>query len=736
MMNSQNPYIVPEKPKGYWQLVQWVFNEPTHLKNYSVTLSKKESVITFLQVYWRFMVLIVTPVYLLSTFLISFFDVPVLIPGQFTSSFLTDWEALANWPDRFLFLINLTISSLAFILFGSLAFGLGISLAGGLAYGLAYSLVFGLAFGLGISLAGGLAYGLVLGLTVGLARGLAVGLAYGLAFYVAVFRLYSYLPKLLSGIFLKTSFQKNAYTQSEINLIPVYTLEHKLKQQAKEQPEKARPFIEFLLKYRKFQHGFAMQLQHITLATCWENTSVAPEHFKANEAVFETPAFSKQKKKLLPSKEWQEMALLLGKQLQAAQQETNSLSRRDNYQLFVTTLTKFYQLHLRENTTWTKYYKDVFPKWQKEAQEVLGQLKELTKGSVRNPYQRGDELYPNQDEAVFMGRNEQKELFEHEIRNARQLPMFLLHGQRRVGKSSLLNFLSKILGRGYTVVEQNMQEGTIKNLKDWMKQLRTAVNKKLGLTENTNWQPGDNWLQSWDELSTYLLEVCTKVNTKLVIALDEYEDLHTKAIAKDPEQGGYLLGAMRSFSQSQRQIVFLFTGVNLFSELEKPRWSDYFPHAKYIYVDYLSKEDSIKLLSRPYEDFPLVYEEGTLEYIYEETQGHPQLLQTIGDVLVNYCNYERTHQISRKILEAKIEHEILINAPGAFDVFWTEFCEQQEMKDTVIAIIEQKTPQNKASLIKLLEHKFIVKKDGRFQMRVPLFEKWVRKNIIDLLKFE
>jgi hypothetical protein len=56
------------------------------------------------------------------------------------------------------------------------------------------------------------------------------------------------------------------------------------------------------------------------------------------------------------------------------------------------------------------------------------------------------------------------------------------------------------------------------------------------------------------------------------------------------------------------------------------------------------------------------------------------------------------------------------------------------LKDTVIQIIEQKTPTNKESLRLLLQHRFIIKQAGSFQMRVPLFERWVRKFQIDFLK--
>jgi hypothetical protein len=52
---------------------------------------------------------------------------------------------------------------------------------------------------------------------------------------------------------------------------------------------------------------------------------------------------------------------------------------------------------------------------------------------------------------------------------------------------------------------------------------------------------------------------------------------------------------MRHFSQHQNQVIFLFTGAYSFAELKKSNWIKYFPHSVPIKLDYLSKENTIRL---------------------------------------------------------------------------------------------------------------------------------------------
>ena len=56
-----------------------------------------------------------------------------------------------------------------------------------------------------------------------------------------------------------------------------------------------------------------------------------------------------------------------------------------------------------------------------------------------------------------MGRDDLKDALSFEILTARQMPLFLIQGQRRVGKTSLLNFLPRLLGPRFKIVPLDLQ---------------------------------------------------------------------------------------------------------------------------------------------------------------------------------------------------------------------------------------------------------------------------------------
>ncbi len=60
-------------------------------------------------------------------------------------------------------------------------------------------------------------------------------------------------------------------------------------------------------------------------------------------------------------------------------------------------------------------------------------------------------------------------------------------------------------------------------------------------------------------------------------------------------------------------------------------------------------------------------------------------------------------------------------------MFWVEFCERQEMRETVIAIANGQPWPHRPSFERLKEHSYIVEKEGTWRLRVPLFETWVRR---------
>ncbi len=193
---------------------------------------------------------------------------------------------------------------------------------------------------------------------------------------------------------------------------------------------------------------------------------------------------------------------------------------------------------------------------------------------------------------------------------------------------------------------------------------------------------------------------------------------------KTLSRGGRLLGAMRSFSQHQNKVVFLFVGSALFSELKNPNWNEYFVQAQRFRVDYLTQEDSIRLITEPVK---LVYPSKVSQHMFELTQGHPALLQELCEKMVDIANTEGKKNMSKTDLDSAVNELVNDRDNSTLSVFWGQFCVQTECKETVRQILNQQDITHKKQCFRLEEHQFIVKINGQWKIRVPLFEQWLRR---------
>jgi hypothetical protein len=252
--------------------------------------------------------------------------------------------------------------------------------------------------------------------------------------------------------------------------------------------------------------------------------------------------------------------------------------------------------------------------------------------------------------------------------------------------------------------------------------LQVKIADKLNVSKsndiaNDNDNDGD-WLAAWQQFEAWLTAVTLGNGYKLILAFDEYEQLHS-FLQADPEQGARLLAAMRSFSQHQNHIVFLFVGAALFTELSNPNWGQYFVQAQTFKVDYLHKADALRLITEP---VSLIYPPELPAQLFELTQGHTALLQWLCSELVNIANRTPKKTMNQADLDAVIEKAINDSQLAPVERFWRDAA----CKATVREIINQQAPSDKKQLHRLREHGFIVPIDnGLWRLRVPLFERWL-----------
>ena len=428
-------------------------------------------------------------------------------------------------------------------------------------------------------------------------------------------------------------------------------------------------------------------------------------------------------KLFLPDARWTATVGKAKSDLSAALKTTHRHFRREAFQQFHTTLTEVERLTLLQDNRWSNHYLMAVRKWLSESKKKLADLDlELQHAEPISPnvYRVGESLSPRDfGKETFVGREDVRDELDARIQTAATLPTFLLQGQRRVGKTSLLNFLPDLLGSRFLVISEDCQ-GKFR-LTDIFAQMKGRAETLLHRHATPPFP--DHPLQAWQAFEAYFTDLARREDRKIILCFDEYEDMH-KLIKNLGEDGNLLLGAMRSFSQKQNQVVFLFTGMHLFPDLGEPDLGRYFVHALRVKVDYLKEEDAVRLITRPYPDFNLVYPQAVVDRMLYLTACHPALLQHMCSEIVNRANINAKKDVDPADLDAAVL-KVTDRSNAVMARFWIDFC-QNTLRDTVRQIMTTGRSPHQADLLRLLDYGFILP-DGpdRHRLRVPLFHQWI-----------
>ncbi len=253
--------------------------------------------------------------------------------------------------------------------------------------------------------------------------------------------------------FFTCTLTKNPYISDGIIWLPIWGATRRLTDAAQQDPNTGFQFLWFLQEYRPLQTTLAMYIAHAATAGCWQQDPLNDEMLTPSPLIEEA-------KKLHPSQSWLQALENLKNQLIAYGQISEITQRQQQFADFVQQLKHFQQLTLDKPYRWHRYYLPAINHWLQEAekkQEKLAKEAETTQPITRNVYLTGTALGPVHDEAIFFGRETLKSDFSRQVLSAREMPMFLIYGHRRVGKTSLLRFLPSLLGSRFKLVYQDSE---------------------------------------------------------------------------------------------------------------------------------------------------------------------------------------------------------------------------------------------------------------------------------------
>ena len=375
--------------------------------------------------------------------------------------------------------------------------------------------------------------------------------------------------------------------------------------------------------------------------------------------------------------------------------------------------------------------------------------------SIHEPYSLEPVCTPDE----LIGRSEQISRLLAKL-NSSSVGSFWIHGQRRVGKTSVVRTLenhdqTSLLTILYLETGSFIDPDpiiTINNLGNSICRQLKHKNIKIKDFELPNFNGALNPLDQFLSDAHY-----RDPDLKLVIVLDEFDEIPYDLYQRDSKISHALFMTFRSLS-AKEFIGFIFVGGEKMPEILSIR-GEVLNKFRPLRIDYLDREthwaDFVDLVRRPVEKWATITDEA-VNRIYDATAGNPFFAKFILGILVADMLKRRDAYASHKEMEKAINSAVIEAGENQFQHFWvdgiidspTERSKQERaarrriliglgevLRNRESSTIEQISTrierhgishsEVKRILSDFLKRKVLISDAGKYHCKVQLFERWL-----------
>ncbi|MCB0034799.1 MAG: hypothetical protein KDE51_12290, partial [Anaerolineales bacterium] len=295
----------------------------------------------------------------------------------------------------------------------------------------------------------------------------------------------------------------------------------------------------------------------------------------------------------------------------------------------------------RSNEQHTARFYSIASRWYQavlDHQELLAETAEL-QDEIDNPYIFGVPLTEEQD--IFVGRREISERIEQLVLDPRRPPL-LLYGQRRMGKTSLLRSLGRLLPSNIIplFVDGEGLAGA-SNYADFVYNIAWQISQSAAQRELTLSMLDRQTLEAgpFTRFITWLDEIENQLKqhgfNMALLTLDEFEAVDS-VLEKGRFDAEDVMRMLRHLIQHRPYFKVLLAGSHTLTEFQ--HWASYLINVQVVKVDYLSMDEALQLITRPMEDFRLEYDREACARVLGLTRGHPHLVQLLCYTIISLKN--------------------------------------------------------------------------------------------------
>jgi len=348
-------------------------------------------------------------------------------------------------------------------------------------------------------------------------------------------------------------------------------------------------------------------------------------------------------------------------------------------------------------------------------------------------------------QAVFVGRTGISLEIEQLIQD-RVCPPLFLYGQRRMGKTSLLTNLGRLLSTSIMPIFIDLQ-GPASWATDHAGFLYRMAQAMVASTEQ---QRGvalpplsretvtadpfvcfDEWLDTVEQtLDTYGFKI-------VLLALDEFEALDD-ALQKGRFEEQAVLGMLRHLIQHRLRFKVLLAGSHTLEGFQ--HWASYLINVRSIHLGYLNEAEARQLIEQPTEDFALRYQADASRRVLELTRGHPFLIQLLCSEIVALKNKQ---DLAKRRLACRTDVEMAIEPALEHGSFYFADIQHNRVDEAGLAVLRCLAGAGEDALVgperiveqvpgldldfvltQLSQHELVEAVAGGYRFQVELIRRW------------
>jgi len=274
-----------------------------------------------------------------------------------------------------------------------------------------------------------------------------------------------------------------------------------------------------------------------------------------------------------------------------------------------------------------------------------------------NPYIAGA---PVVETSMFFGREDVFNWIERSLAGKYVDHILVLHGQRRVGKTSVLKQIPNFLSDRYIQVFFDLQGRTNTTLDRFLWWMAREIARALKQERDINIpRPNREDFAADPEylINGFLPSLAAHLEDQvLLLTFDEFDTLDRDEIQETFSKP--LISYLRRLMEL-KGLNFIFSIGSAGDKLENMQasYTDFFKSALYRKISFLTRDDSRSLITKPVEG-AIQYDRKAVDRIHEITSGHPYFTQLMCHELFALCQKTGARTISSDDVESILDDVI------------------------------------------------------------------------------